>query len=32
MLIPNYWRRDAEIEGVQRSRERRGRAAWSKTI
>ncbi len=29
---PGYWRRDAEIEGVQRSRERRRRAAWSKTI
>jgi bifunctional non-homologous end joining protein LigD len=29
---PGYWRRDAEIEGIQRSRERRRRVAWSKTI
>jgi bifunctional non-homologous end joining protein LigD len=29
---PSYWRRDAEIEGVRRSHERRRRAAWSKTI
>jgi bifunctional non-homologous end joining protein LigD len=29
---PSYWRRDAEIEGKQRSRERRRRAAWSKSI
>jgi bifunctional non-homologous end joining protein LigD len=29
---PNYWRRDAEIEGIQRSRERQRRATWSKTI
>ena len=29
---PNYWRRDAEIEAMQRSHERRRRAAWSKTI
>jgi ATP-dependent DNA ligase len=29
---PGYWRRDAEIEGMQRSRQRRRGAAWSKTI
>jgi hypothetical protein len=29
---PSYWRRDSEREAVQRSRERRRRAAWSKTI
>jgi bifunctional non-homologous end joining protein LigD len=29
---PGYWRRDAGIEGIQRSRERRRRVAWSKTI
>jgi ATP-dependent DNA ligase len=29
---PGYWRRDAEIEGMQRSRQRRRGAAWGKTI
>jgi bifunctional non-homologous end joining protein LigD len=29
---PNYWRASLEVEGMQRSRERRRRATWTKTI